>query len=95
MVEKYTGTKLLTVTICSNSATTAFRKDVVIVQSDFDLNRRILQALILSQYKHEVAAKNEYRINLKPVILFKAHRTIEQSTQNKTNFHRLIDELTA
>ena len=72
-----------------------FSKDVVIVQSDFDLNRRILQALILSQYKHEVAAKNEYRINLKPVILFKAHRTIEQSIQNKTNFHRLIDELTA
>ncbi|MDE0504038.1 MAG: type III deoxyribonuclease, partial [Candidatus Poribacteria bacterium] len=72
-----------------------FSKDVVIVQSDFDLNRRILQALILSQYKHEVAAKNEYRINLKPVILFKAHRTIEQSKENKANFHRLIDELTA
>lgn len=72
-----------------------FSKDVVIVQSDFDLNRRILQALILSQYKHEVAAKVEYRINLKPVILFKAHRTIEQSKENKTNFHRLIDELTA
>ena len=72
-----------------------FSKDVVIVQSDFDLNQRILQALILSQYKHEVAAKDEYRINLKPVILFKAHRTIAQSIENKANFHRLIDELTA
>ena len=70
-----------------------FSKDVVIVQSDFDLNRRILQALILSQYKREVAAK--YRIDLKPVILVKEHSTIPQSKKNKDDFHRLIDELTA
>ncbi len=70
-----------------------FSKDVVIVQSDFDQRERILQALILNQYKQEVAAK--YRINLKPVILFKAQRTIEQSRQVKEEFHKLIDELTA
>ena len=69
-----------------------FSKDVVIVQSDFDLNQRILQALILSQYKQQVAAK--YQISLKPVILFKAQRTIAQSQENKANFHRLIDALT-
>ena len=70
-----------------------FSKDVVIVQSDFDLNERILQALILSQYKQEVAAK--YLINLKPVILFKAQRTIAQSQENKANFHTLVNGLTA
>ena len=70
-----------------------FSKDVVIVQSDFALNERILQALILSQYKQEVAAK--YQIRLKPVILFKAQRTIRQSLENKVNFHTLIDGLTA
>lgn len=70
-----------------------FSKDVVIVQSDFDQQERILQALILSQYKQEVAAK--YCINLKPVILFKAQRTIEQSKQVKAEFHKLIDGLTA
>jgi type III restriction enzyme len=70
-----------------------FSKDVMIVQSDFDLNERILQALILSQYKQEVAAK--HRINLKPVVLLKAQRTIAQSHENKTNFHCLIDGLTA
>lgn len=70
-----------------------FSKDVVIVQSDFDHNERILQALILNQYKQTVAAK--YRINLKPVILFKAQRTIAQSQENKANFHKLIDGLTA
>ena len=70
-----------------------FSKDVVIVQSDFDLNERILQALILSQYKQEVAA--QYQINLKPVILFKAQRTIAQSQENKANFHTLVNGLTA
>ena len=70
-----------------------FSKDVVIVQSDFDQQERILQALILSQYKQEVAAK--YRINLKPVILFKAQRTIEQSKKVQAEFHKLVDELTA
>ena len=70
-----------------------FSKDVVIVQSDFDQNERILQALILNQYKQAVAAK--HRINLKPVILFKAQRTIDQSKENKANFHRLIEGLTA
>ncbi|MBU2611111.1 MAG: DEAD/DEAH box helicase family protein [Chloroflexi bacterium] len=70
-----------------------FSKDVVIVQSDFDQKERILQALILNQYKQEVAAK--YRINLKPVILFKAQRTIAQSQENKANFHKIIDGLTA
>jgi len=70
-----------------------FSKDVVIVQSDFEQRERILQALILNQYKQEVAAK--YRINLKPVLLFKAQRTIAQSQENKANFHKLIDSLTA
>ena len=70
-----------------------FSKDVVIVQSDFGQQERILQALLLNQYKQEVAAK--YRINLKPVILFKAQRTIAQSQENKAEFHKLIDGLTA
>ena len=70
-----------------------FSKDVVLVHSDLDPQSRILQALILNQYKEQVAADNG--INLKPVILFKAQRTIAQSQENKANFHKLIDELTA
>ncbi len=68
-----------------------FSKDVTLVYSDFGLEERIIQALILNQYKQEVAAK--YRINLKPVILFKAQRTIAQSQENKTNFHKIIEGL--
>jgi type III restriction enzyme len=64
----------------------------MIVQSDFALDERILQALILSQFKQEVAAK--HRINLKPVVLLKAQRTIAQSHENKASFHKLIEGLT-
>ena len=70
-----------------------YSKDITLVYSDFDLNERILQALILSQYKQEVAGK--YRINLKPVILFKAQRTIAQSLENEENFYQLIDSLSS
>ena len=70
-----------------------YSKDVYIVQADFEEKDRIIQALILNQYKQAVAAK--YQINLKPVILFKAQRTIEQSRKNKEDFHKLIDNFTA
>ena len=70
-----------------------YSKDVYIVQADFEERDRIVQALILNQYKQEVAAKHQ--INLKPVILFKAQRTIEQSRKNKEDFHKLIEDLTA
>lgn len=68
-----------------------FSKDIEIVKSNFSLEDRILQALILSYYKQHIASK--YKIQLKPVILFKAHKTIEQSKENKSNFHKLIDNL--
>jgi type III restriction enzyme len=92
MVEKYRNKVIIRYDLLQ-FRNDRFSKDVVIVQSDFDQRERILQALILSQYKQEVAAK--YRINLKPVILFKAQRTIAQSQETKAEFHKLIDGLTA
>ncbi|MEN6500095.1 MAG: DEAD/DEAH box helicase family protein, partial [Rectinema sp.] len=92
MVEKYRNKVIIRYDLLQ-FRNDRFSKDVVIVQSDFDQRERILQALILSQYKREVAAK--YRLNLKPVILFKAQRTIAQSQENKAEFHKLIDDLTA
>ena len=68
-----------------------YSKDIYIVQADFEEKDRIIQALILSQYKQEVAAK--HRINLKPVMLLKVQKTIAQSQENKANFHRLIENL--
>ena len=70
-----------------------FSKEIVLVHSGLDQESRILQALILNQYKQEVAEKNG--INLKPVILFKTLGKIEESQNNKSNFHQLIDDLTS
>ena len=61
-----------------------YSKDIYIVRSDVDEKDRTILAMILNQYKREVAAKHQ--INLKPVILFKAKRTIEQSKTNKAEF---------
>ena len=91
MVEKYRN-KVINRYDLINFRNDKFSKEVVLVHSDLDQDSRILQALILNQYKQEVAAKNG--INLKPVILFKAQRTITQSQENKENFHKLIDGLT-
>ncbi len=92
MIEKYRN-KVINRYDLVNFRNDKFSKEVVLVHSDFEQHDRILQALILSQYKQEVAQKNG--INLKPVILFKAQRTIEQSKINKSEFHQLINALTA
>ena len=68
-----------------------YSKDIEIVRSGFSLKNRILQALILNYYKESVAAK--HKIQLKPVILFKA-KTIPDSEKNTADFHKLIDTLT-
>ena len=52
---------------------------------------RILQALILSQYRLKIAEKN--KILCKPVILFKAQKTVAESEANLANLERLIKDL--
>ena len=69
-----------------------YSKDVEILQADLDRRDRMLVAILLNQYRQDVAAK--YKINLKPVILFKAQKTIEQSRENKELFGKLIADLT-
>lgn len=68
-----------------------FSKEINLLRSYYDEQERIIQALILNQYRQELAAAHS--INLKPVVLFKAKKTIAESERNKTAFHRLIDEL--
>ena len=68
-----------------------YSKDIEIVRSNFSLEDRILQAVILNHYKQAIAAK--YKIQLKPVILFKS-KTIPDSQKNKTDFHIRIERLT-
>ena len=70
-----------------------YSKEINLVRSLYEEEDRILQALILNLYRQELAAENN--INLKPVILFKAKRTIKESKKNKERFHYFIDNLTA
>lgn len=67
-----------------------YSKEINLIRSLYDEQDRIIQALILNLYRQELATSNN--INLKPVILFKAKRTIVESEQNKVNFHKLIDD---
>ena len=68
-----------------------YSKEINLIRYNYDEKVRIIQALILNQYRQELATKQN--INLKPVILFKAKKTIKESEQNKLNFHDLIDNL--
>lgn len=65
-----------------------FSKEISLVRSMYNERDRIIQALVLNLYRQELAAF--HHINLKPVILFKAKRTIKESENNKENFHVLI-----
>ena len=70
-----------------------YSKEISLIRSYYDERDRILQALVLNQYRQELAASNN--IDLKPVILFKARRTIAESEANKERFHQLIEDLSA
>lgn len=67
-----------------------YSKEINLIRSLYDEKERIMQALILNLYRQELATSNN--INLKPVILFKAKKTIAESEQNKEKFHKLIDD---
>ena len=68
-----------------------FSKDVQILQSDFDMMDRALQAVILSQYRRKVAEK--HKLSLKPVVLIKSQKTIAQSQQAEKKFKEKIKNL--
>lgn len=70
-----------------------YSKEINLIRSGYDQQERIIQALILNLYRQELATANN--INLKPVILFKAKKTIKESEQNKVDFHNLIDLMSA
>ena len=68
-----------------------YSKEVKVLDADLDNIDRMLQAVILSQYRRKVAEKN--KIHLKPIVLFKS-RTIPKSKQNAEQFHEKINNLT-
>ncbi len=69
-----------------------FSKEIKTLSLDSSIKQVILHSVLLSQYRLKIAEKNG--IFLKPVILFKAQKTIAQSTKNEHNFRSLIDNIT-
>jgi type III restriction enzyme len=67
-----------------------YSKEVKVLQSDTDEFSKMLQAVLLSQYRRKVAEK--HKIQLKPVILFKS-KTIAESRKNRESFLKQIREL--
>lgn len=69
-----------------------FSKDVLIYHVDSDIETRMLQAIIISQYRKKVALRNN--IWLKPVVMFKS-KTIAENKKNFESFNRIIKNLSA
>ena len=67
-----------------------YSKDVELRQADLSPVERMLQAVVLSQYRRKVA--EAHGVQCKPVILMKS-KTIAASKENETRFHRLISSL--
>lgn len=69
-----------------------YSKEVNILQSDTDLNDRVLKALLLSQYRKKIAER--HGIWLKPIVLLKS-KTIQESKNFENKFHHYIKNLTS
>lgn len=68
-----------------------YSKEIELMRVSSGAKGRVLHALILNLYRQVLAAN--HNINLKPVILFKAKKTIAESERNKALFHQWIEEL--
>jgi len=67
-----------------------YSKEIEVLQADLDPIDRALQTVILSQYRRKIAEK--YKLQLKPVILFKS-KSIKESGENYKGFLNKINNL--
>jgi len=68
-----------------------FSKEVETLSVGLDLDDRVIQAVLLNQYRLKLFQKN--KLTIKPVIMFK-HKTVKESAAYKEHFHELIVNLT-
>ncbi|MBN1327892.1 MAG: DEAD/DEAH box helicase family protein [Candidatus Heimdallarchaeota archaeon] len=70
-----------------------YSKNIEIFRVEGDKKYRMLTAILTNQYRQDIASKYHLS-NFKPVILFKAQKTINESFENHSLFRDLIDNLT-
>lgn len=68
-----------------------YSKDIITLRSDLSVMERALQALVLSQYRLKVF--QDYRLSIKPVVLFKAAKIAESKAFFET-FLEMVRTLT-
>lgn len=68
-----------------------YSKDVLFHLVDGNVNNRMLQAILISQFRKKIALKND--INLKPLVMFKSQK-ISESEGNLHTFLELLNRLT-
>lgn len=69
-----------------------YSKDIKSLRSDLDLEDRIVQSVILSQYRLKIF--NKHNLNIKPVILFKSANSTKSNEKSYELFHTVISNLT-
>jgi type III restriction enzyme len=67
-----------------------YSKKIDLFKSDVSKDTRILQALLTSIYREEIA--NKYNLNIKPVVLFKSSK-IDESKTNQKEFYAQLNNL--
>lgn len=67
-----------------------YSKDVLFHLVDSNIETRMLQAIIISQYRKKIALK--HGINLKPLVMFKSQKTAENKN-NLTMFSEMLNSL--
>lgn len=67
-----------------------YSKDVLFHLVDSDIRTRMIQAIIISQYRKKIALKND--IFLKPLVMFKSKK-IQDSKNNLTEFLNILESL--
>lgn len=70
-----------------------YTKEINLVSSTLDKRERMLQALLFSWYRHQIALRNDIP-NFKPVILFRS-KTIDESKADYKEFLAMVKSLTA
>lgn len=69
-----------------------YSKDIKSLRSDLDLENRIIQAVVLSQYRLKLFSK--HGLSIKPVILFKSANSTKKNEKSYKLFQTVISNLT-
>ena len=69
-----------------------YSKEIKSLRSDLDLEDRIIQAVLLSQYRLKLFSK--HGLNVKPVILFKSANSTKSNENSYELFQKVISNLT-